>query len=391
MLKAARVSITVLSMTLACGVAHAQVLDAPTQPGLQPGQIAPAGQISFTESGVDFGRIGDQQQVSHTFSFTNVGKGDLVIQDARGSCGCTVPQLAKRTYAPGESGTLQVVFNPANRRGQQSQTVTVRTNDPMQPITRLSVQAVVQPRTLVMPQSLSFGFVPKGAGNEMDVTVMSLEESFDVTKAFVELTPLPQNMEHMKPDWKPEDVFKVRIGERGTQQQDGKTYTQRLVHVKVADDAPIGLLRNVRLVVEHNDPSTTRFELPILATQLGDVTFTPPRLSFGRVAPNTPVNKQVIIRSASNTPFEITKVEHLTTSGQNIEHIVEPIEGANNAAYRLTLKSDGIATQGALRGQLRFHTNVEDEEIITYNYVGAVMPERAANLVPTQQMTPAER
>ncbi len=367
------------------GTASGQVLQ-DTTPPLMVNNAAPPS-VVFTESGVDFGKIGDENRVEHNFEFTNVGKGDLVIREARGSCGCTVPTLAKKTYAPGESGTLQVYFNPAHRRGTQNQTITVQTNDPKQPVIRLSVKAEVQPRTMVNPQSMSFGFVAKGLGPTMDVTVSGIQEDFDVTKAWVELTPVPDSMQDQLPDWDPAKVFTVTIGERAPKAVDGRMYQERLVQVTMAKDAPIGLLRNVRLVVEHNDGQAKRFELPILATQLGDVTMTPARLSLGRVTPDAPFEKVVIIRSSTNTPFEITKLEHLTTSGQGIEHFLEPISGSEGAAYKLTLKSDGIADQGAIRGQFRIHTNVKDEEIINYSYVGAVMPTRAANLTPMQPTT----
>lgn len=370
------------------GTATGQVLQESASPLVASNAAPPS--VVFTETGVDFGKIGDESRVEHNFEFKNVGKGELVIREARGSCGCTVPTLSKKTYAPGESGTLQVFFNPANRSGTQHQTVTVQTNDPKHPTIRLTVNAEVQPRTMADRQSMSFGFVAKGLGPTMDVTVSGIEEGFDVTKAWVELTPVPDSMKDQLPEWDPAKVFTVTMGERAPKAVDGRTYQERIVHVTMAKDAPIGLLRNVRLVVEHNDGQAKRFELPILATQLGDVTMTPARLSLGRVTPDTPFEKVVIIRSSTNTPFEITKLEHLTTSGQAIEHFLEPISGSEGAAYKLTLKSDGISSQGAVRGQFRIHTNVKDEEIINYNYVGAVMPTRAANLVPTQPMTPVK-
>lgn len=340
--------------------------------------------IAFEDSQVDFGKIGDEAKVEHQFNFKNNGKGALVIRSARGSCGCTVPTLAKNTFAPGESGTIEVFFNPHNRRGPQNQTVTVQTNDPKNPVVRLGVHAFVQPRTMVNPRSLSYGFVTKGSGPTMDIKVAGIEDDFDVTKAWVELTPLPDTMKDMIPTWEPEKVFHVEMGDRSERVIDGRTYYERVVHVTMAKDAPLGLLRNVRLIIEHNDKPTKRFEIPVLATQLGDVTMTPQRLSFGRVVPGAAFEKEVIVRSSTNTPFKISNIEHLTTSGQGIDYELVPIESSNGSAYKLFLRSSGLDRQGAIRGQLRLHTDVKGEEIITYNYVGAVMPTRTSpNLVPT--------
>ena len=64
---------------------------------------APSSMTSSTESPImsfdktlhDFGTIQEGETVETTFTFTNSGKSDLIIVDARGSCGCTVPEYPK--------------------------------------------------------------------------------------------------------------------------------------------------------------------------------------------------------------------------------------------------------------------------------------------------------
>ncbi|MGB2513492.1 MAG: DUF1573 domain-containing protein, partial [Flavobacteriaceae bacterium] len=46
--------------------------------------------MSFDKTTHDFGTINEGDKVTTTFSFTNTGDEDLIIVDARGSCGCTV-------------------------------------------------------------------------------------------------------------------------------------------------------------------------------------------------------------------------------------------------------------------------------------------------------------
>lgn len=60
--------------------------------------------------------------------FFEVAKSNAVqILDVGSSCGCTVPTLEKRLYAPGESGVLDVVFTPGSRQGKQIKQVVIRT------------------------------------------------------------------------------------------------------------------------------------------------------------------------------------------------------------------------------------------------------------------------
>ena len=51
--------------------------------------------MSFDKTLHDFGTIQEGETVETIFTFTNSGKSDLIIVDARGSCGCTVPEYLK--------------------------------------------------------------------------------------------------------------------------------------------------------------------------------------------------------------------------------------------------------------------------------------------------------
>ena len=62
------------------------------------------------------------------FKFTNVGKSNLLISDAKGSCGCTVPLWPKNPIAPGEEAEIEVVFNSNGKSGHVKNTVTLVAN-----------------------------------------------------------------------------------------------------------------------------------------------------------------------------------------------------------------------------------------------------------------------
>ena len=54
----------------------------------------------------------------------------MTIESVRSSCGCTVPELTKRAYAPGESGEIKAVFTFGTRTGLQRKTIAVLTDEP---------------------------------------------------------------------------------------------------------------------------------------------------------------------------------------------------------------------------------------------------------------------
>ena len=84
--------------------------------------------IKFMESVYDFGNVLVKEgKVSHEFTFTNSGDGNLYIKSARADCGCTRPEYSDEPVAPGKNGKVKVTFVP-NGKGHFSKKVTIRTN-----------------------------------------------------------------------------------------------------------------------------------------------------------------------------------------------------------------------------------------------------------------------
>lgn len=85
--------------------------------------------VNFSEYRYDFGNVKEKNgPVSHEFTFTNNGDGNLLIIDATATCGCTKPEYPKQPIAPGKKGKIKVTYNPVGRPGPIDRTVTVKTN-----------------------------------------------------------------------------------------------------------------------------------------------------------------------------------------------------------------------------------------------------------------------
>lgn len=85
-------------------------------------------EMTFTEDEFNFGTIKQNDLVNHEFVFTNTGKEPLVITEAHGSCGCTVPQWPKVPIKKGEKGSIKVAFNSSGKMGMQDKTITITSN-----------------------------------------------------------------------------------------------------------------------------------------------------------------------------------------------------------------------------------------------------------------------
>jgi len=84
--------------------------------------------MSFDKHEFDFGTIQKDEIVEHVFQFTNTGGTNLVISNAAGSCGCTIPDYPKEPIVSGETGQIKVKFNPAGKSGRQTKTVSIGAN-----------------------------------------------------------------------------------------------------------------------------------------------------------------------------------------------------------------------------------------------------------------------
>jgi hypothetical protein len=100
----------------------------------------PKAEIRFDRTEHDLGTIVQGETVGYNFAFTNTGEGSLVILDASASCGCTVPSYSKEPVPPGGKGSVEVRFDSSGRTGQQSKTVTIRTNGKT-PLVKLTILA----------------------------------------------------------------------------------------------------------------------------------------------------------------------------------------------------------------------------------------------------------
>ena len=85
-------------------------------------------EMTFEQEEFNFGTIKQGESVTHEFSFTNTGKETLILTNAQGSCGCTVPTWPKEPIAKNQKGVIKVTFNSAGKMGMQDKTVTITSN-----------------------------------------------------------------------------------------------------------------------------------------------------------------------------------------------------------------------------------------------------------------------
>ncbi|MEW5674863.1 DUF1573 domain-containing protein [Flavobacterium enshiense] len=81
----------------------------------------------FESETIDYGTIDQDANGQREFVFTNNGDKPLIIMNAQGSCGCTVPTFPKEPIAPGAKGVIGVKYD-THRTGNFNKQVTLTTN-----------------------------------------------------------------------------------------------------------------------------------------------------------------------------------------------------------------------------------------------------------------------
>lgn len=120
-------------------------------------------EISFTAELYDYGIIKNGADGGCEFKFKNTGKEPLIISNARGSCGCTVPTWPKEPVMKGESGVIKVHYD-TKRPGAFTKTVTIESNAKTNPKV-LTIKGLVEggPDENSVEQTMPFKKVQDGA------------------------------------------------------------------------------------------------------------------------------------------------------------------------------------------------------------------------------------
>ena len=323
---------------------------------------------------IDFGRILDDETVSGTIRFRNTGNATLSVPSVNSTCGCTVTQLPKNDFEPGESVELTVSFDPRGKNpGPHEQTVTFRTNDRSNPAVSVKVRAHVRPLIALSQPQVTLGRVIKHTRKETLVSLTGMKADFE---AF-HVTLVGDGAKH----------FSVEVLGTDPVEQDGEMVSRTDLLVSLLDTAPPGRLQAMA-AIRTNDDRRKLVTLPMTAHIQGDVLTNPSRMSLGTLAVGRDLQEVVEIRHGRNEAFTITGVELRPLQPRNIppmpiEFEIEPLDetaaanGKPADGYRVRLIMPGAEEAGRIRGNLVFMTDVPLEEEVMLPYVGRVAGARS--------------
>lgn len=99
----------------------------------------------FDSETIDYGTVPANSDGKREFTFVNNGTQPLIITNAAGSCGCTVPTFPKEPIMPGARAVIGVKYD-TSRAGQPfSKNVTITSNAKDMPSKVLTIKGTVSP------------------------------------------------------------------------------------------------------------------------------------------------------------------------------------------------------------------------------------------------------
>ncbi|CAG0975560.1 hypothetical protein PHYC_01481 [Phycisphaerales bacterium] len=346
----------------------------PSAPGVKAPEKGPVpevpsqgGKVVFADLTHDFGIISDDKTVEFEYKFKNEGTGPLTIVKTQGSCGCTVPALAKLEYAPGEEGAIKIQFNPNHKRGPQHTTVTVSTNDDSSRNVVLNVKSDVRPMVTVDPQVVSMGEVPKGKGKTMTVTVTSRKKDLTVVGAQATIASA---------------AAKALPGVEA--EVNGEQVWQYPIEVSVLPTAPVGQVVGNIAVRTNEDGRVVNFT--VQGEVIGDVAVNPPRVQLAALTPGQVMSATATLKSRNGKAFKVLKVEEApANNAAPVFKTLDVKEDTNTTpvSYMITLAGQAPTNGGAVSGSIIVSTDLSDEPQIKVPYYGFVRA--APKQVPIQR------
>lgn len=304
--------------------------------------------LEFDRAWVDFGEVDDSRQYEDRVAYRNTGDETLVIGRLSFSCSCMAMSNFEgglKKLAPGESGVLNVRFNPSGKSGRVVQTLTIESNDPSAPESAVRMRAEVTPIVLTSPTYVRWDEIELGRGAEGVVTMFAEREDFAITGVEV----LRDDLERV--EWTIGDPVRVI--------QNGKDVTLLRIGVGLKVDSPTGVVAST-IVFRTNDERRPEIPVRLSAEVVGDLRTQPRIMAFGRVAVSGQTTTALTIRSESGEPFRVLGFEGEGRDGAFVSARLDSGDAAR-IAHRITVILDAPKERTLLDGALVVKTDREGE------------------------------
>ncbi len=307
--------------------------------------------LTFASLSHDFGTMDETDQRSTSFEFTNTGGSDLVITDVKATCGCTTTTLTKWRYQPGETGRIEVDFDPV-APGPQNKTIVVRAN--VEPaVTRLKVLADVTAFLFIEPKILQLGVLQYGYEHRATLTVSSIDENFVIQSV---TTTIP-------------DVSARVVPPEAATAPGPKTIEVTIPPTAAWGGLYFGIEITVSGRVDAAASARIHTRTARVAGRLFGVLSADPDMFRFAVDPGDPIKRTIRLRRADGRPLRVLDSSVRIPALPDATVVVEPV---SLDTWDITLSATAGSIPGRCPGVVSITTDVRGEELIELRSLGVV-------------------
>lgn len=320
------------------------------------------------EDTADFGTVheGDVKHVTHTFRFRNAGTRDLVLREVKPTCGCTDAIPSATTLAPGDEGTIVAVLDTAERYGDQSVNVQLKTNE-----RKKNREHVLTLKGLILR---SWGMVPE----VLDLREIVAGETKEVFPSVY--TQFFEGMDLQKITGARSNTESVEAATAGyslpTEPKEGKTYLElkRPIRVRVTASEELGPA-TAEVVLSTDDPKKPTIAFTVRWRVTGDLASSLKQVFLTKMRGNSRP-RSFYMFSRSSLPFEIVSAKVENKEGDPVA--VEIVAAEKNSPSRKNFEFkvpdalEGEKKAKTYKGKVVFETTHPDQKTLALPYMVTV-------------------
>ncbi|MGD9689607.1 MAG: DUF1573 domain-containing protein [Phycisphaerales bacterium] len=321
--------------------------------------------LAFDQPVQNIGVVSDDGKIDITFSFRNTSGQTVTIKQAKPACGCTVANLAKNIYEPGEAGEIKASYDPKNREGLEFKDVDVTLEGANFPNVKIGFLVDTRPRVSSDPKAMSLGEVRKGAPAKQSITIVGREPGFDVSSVTMANPSAPFTITR---------VERTEATEEGATEGAATTVTSVRFDVELRAGMPVGQY-STALAFHTSDPHRPTHSVPINAMVVGDVRTVPDKVFILGEAGSS-FHREVRLDHRTAVPFKILGMhtEGLPPGfGVALDYAVKDTTGNPGEVTGYAIQIAGsLPTSGNATGRLIVLTDVPDQPRIEILLQGMV-------------------
>lgn len=283
----------------------------------------------------DFGVLKEHKTVKHDFIIRNVGAKPLEIRDIQPDCNCSHAEISLRTILPGKQAQLHLEFDTAGIWGRQTTSAKVISNDPNQPVIRVSMSGHVVTAIPISPPKVELG---------------TLYDSAVIHRQIQLRDPGNDKLKIKGVKTSSKNIKAVLI-------QQGEDFIIKLSIKPTASRDSINIKEYV--LISTNNELTPKIKVPILGQFGGPFKVFPAQFFFGIVS-----HEKVYLRKVSLTASETPNWHVVRAECQLPEASMEvrPIKEGKHYSILMTLSPR--TSKGSLQGTVHIYTTHPKQSLV---------------------------